>query len=237
MKKDFIVNIEEDILSKFAIALQLTDEDKHSVMEDFMKDYITKSFSNVATSFSRKDNIKLSHDSSQDENYGKALRRISKWAKKPSQINHKIVRAYLQLTEEFELVPYDVLQRRCSDNKNHPDVYISTFDSNFAQMKFDGDKSHGKVFEVDDNGFVTIWSYVEDEIMRYKENFMSHSTDYGFINKNKQKNMGRTNMQGTDYMQRLYKMQCQDCGYEYYANGSDIHLKKCPKCQGGAETR
>ena len=237
MKKDFIVNIEEDILSKFAIALQLTGEDKHSVMEDFMKDYITKSFSNVATSFSRKDNIKLSHDNSQDENYGKALRRISKWAKKPSQINHKIVRAYLQLAEESELVSYDVLKTRCSDNEKHPDVYVSAFVSNFAQMKFDGDKSHGKVFEVDDNGFVTIWSYVEDEIMRYKEKFMSRSTDYGFINRNRQKNMGRTNMQGTDYMQRLYKMQCQDCGHEYYANGSDIHLKKCPKCQGGAETR
>ena len=40
MKKDFIVNIEDDILSKFAMALQLTGEDVHSVMEDFMKDYI-----------------------------------------------------------------------------------------------------------------------------------------------------------------------------------------------------
>lgn len=237
MKKDFIVNIEDDILSKFAMALQLTGEDVHSVMEDFMKDYISKSFSNVATLFSRKDSVKFSQESFKDENYGKALRKISKWANNPSQINHKIVRAYLQLAEESELVSYDALKRRCSDNEGHPDVYISTFDSNFAQMKFDGDKSHGKVFEVDDTGYVTIWFYVEDEIMRYKEKFLLHSTDYGFINKNRQKNIGKTNMKGTDYMQKLYKMQCQDCGYEYYANGSDIHLKKCPKCQGGAETR
>lgn len=26
-------------------------------------------------------------------------------------------------------------------------------------------------------------------------------------------------------------MECLDCGYKYYANGSDIWLRKCPQCQ------
>ncbi len=26
-------------------------------------------------------------------------------------------------------------------------------------------------------------------------------------------------------------MECLNCGYKYYANGSDIWLRKCPQCQ------
>jgi hypothetical protein len=34
-------------------------------------------------------------------------------------------------------------------------------------------------------------------------------------------------------MQYVYVLQCSICGYEYGANGSDIHLRRCPSCQGG----
>lgn len=28
-------------------------------------------------------------------------------------------------------------------------------------------------------------------------------------------------------------LECLKCGHKYYANGTDIWLRKCPKCQGG----
>lgn len=62
---------------------------------------------------------------------------------------------------------------------------------------------------------------------------MTKPTQTGFINENQQKNNGRTEFEGTDYNQKLYSMECLKCGHHYYANGSDIHLRKCPNCMGG----
>ena len=62
------------------------------------------------------------------------------------------------------------------------------------------------------------------------------TTTTGYVNRNRQTNIGRTERPGTDHMQYLYKMRCGNCGYEYHANGSDIFQKKCPRCQGGKET-
>ncbi len=59
------------------------------------------------------------------------------------------------------------------------------------------------------------------------------STTTGYTNKNNQMNLGHTGQQGTDHMQYFYQMECQICGHHYYANGSDIWLRKCPRCQGG----
>lgn len=61
----------------------------------------------------------------------------------------------------------------------------------------------------------------------------TYSTECGFENKNKQINLGKLDEKGTDHGQWFYQMQCQDCGHNYKANGSDIHLRKCPVCQGG----
>jgi hypothetical protein len=35
-------------------------------------------------------------------------------------------------------------------------------------------------------------------------------------------------------MQSVYVLRCSHCGHLYGANGSDIHLRKCPMHQGGA---
>ncbi|MDF9442967.1 hypothetical protein EM864_14585 [Stenotrophomonas acidaminiphila] len=59
------------------------------------------------------------------------------------------------------------------------------------------------------------------------------TTSIGFTNGNKQKNIRATGLPGTDHGQSVYVMHCQECGEIYGANGSDIHLRKCPVCQGG----
>lgn len=60
------------------------------------------------------------------------------------------------------------------------------------------------------------------------------TTRPGFENRNRQINLGPLGISGTDHNQQLYRMRCQLCGGEYAANGSDIHLRKCPHCQEGA---
>ncbi len=54
-----------------------------------------------------------------------------------------------------------------------------------------------------------------------------------YINKNDQKNLGKTNNPGMDNNQWFYKMQCLKCSKKYFANGTDIWQRKCPRCQGG----
>jgi len=62
-----------------------------------------------------------------------------------------------------------MLEGLCSD-KEHPELYVPTFKNNYAQMKIDGPKSHGKVFE-DDGVNVWIWQEVEEVLLKYKPNF------------------------------------------------------------------
>lgn len=68
---------------------------------------------------------------------------------------------------------------------------------------------------------------------REKELAVKNSTSTGFINKNNQRNNGKTEKPGTDFGQWFYDMECLNCGHKYYANGSDIWQRKCPCCQGG----
>ncbi len=235
MKKEILLNVDEDILLRFNMALQLNNETIEEVCESFMKRYFLESFSKETNNYGNKNN---SIKSCPDDYFGKALNKISKWANKPYQINYKILRAFLQLAKELGYVKYDDLLQRCSDDENHYDVYVPTFRSNFDQMKFDAEKSHGKVFVVDENNVITIWEYVADEVEKYAEDFLKlHSTDIGYINKpHKQEVIGRTNEKGTDHCSILYMMKCTHCGHEYRANSTDIFQKKCPNCQDGAET-
>ena len=59
------------------------------------------------------------------------------------------------------------------------------------------------------------------------------TTDPGFVNANGQVVVRATGLPGTDHLQRIYVLRCTSCRHEYGANGSDIHERKCPNCQGG----
>jgi hypothetical protein len=56
----------------------------------------------------------------------------------------------------------------------------------------------------------------------------------GRVNRNGQRCCGHRGVRGTDNNPYAYKVECTHCGYVYGANGSDIHERKCPQCQGGA---
>lgn len=61
------------------------------------------------------------------------------------------------------------------------------------------------------------------------------TTRAGYINRNGQINIGRTepSRAGTDHGQYIYIIKCTKCGESYGANGSDIFERKCPFCQRG----
>lgn len=52
----------------------------------------------------------------------------------------------------------------------------------------------------------------------------------GYINRNNQENRGCLNKPGNHYNQMAYLLRCNECGYEYEANGCDVAIRKCPRC-------
>lgn len=56
----------------------------------------------------------------------------------------------------------------------------------------------------------------------------------GVVNRNGQRCCGHHGVLGTDHGQYAYKVDCTVCGFVYGANGSDMHERLCPECQGGA---
>lgn len=59
------------------------------------------------------------------------------------------------------------------------------------------------------------------------------TTELGYVNRNAQEVIRKTDEPGTDHMQKIYVLRCHPCGSEYGANGSDIHIRRCPACDGG----
>ena len=56
------------------------------------------------------------------------------------------------------------------------------------------------------------------------------STDTGYVNQNNQKNLGCRGVSQTHFNQKLFEMECLDCGHKYLANGCEIWVRKCPNC-------
>ena len=52
----------------------------------------------------------------------------------------------------------------------------------------------------------------------------------GYINRNNQENYGCLNKAGNHSNQVAYLLHCNECGYEYEANGCDVAIRKCPIC-------
>jgi hypothetical protein len=168
MSKKITFTIDVDVYDKFCIALNLTNDTEDIAIENCMRWYIAKTFEKASQTYNPRTTAKQATDAGKDY-YGKAIQRIPVWALKPNQYNHKIIRAYFKAVETTGRATIDIMERLCSD-KNNPDLYVPTFKNNYSQMKLDGPKSHGKVFE-DDGDTVTIWYEVEDTLNKYKLSF------------------------------------------------------------------
>lgn len=91
------------------------------------------------------------------------------WELKAEQYNHKIIIAYFGAIGIAGQTTIALMESLCSD-KEHSQLYVPTFKNKYSQMKLDGPKSQGKVFE-DDGENVWIWSEVEETLIKYKSSF------------------------------------------------------------------
>lgn len=165
MKKDITFNVDSDVYEKFCIALTLAEEKQDSAVENCMRWYIVKTFERASQTYHP-----TTKQSIENKDFtGKAKQRIPVWALKANQYNHKIIRAFFESIDIAGEATLPMMERLCSD-KDHPELYVPTFRNNYAQMKLDGPKSHGKVFE-DDGNRVWMWSEVEETLLQYKSSF------------------------------------------------------------------
>lgn len=91
----------------------------------------------------------------------KVSRKLKLWAKRPKQINSKILNAFLKLERSgASVITENNLKDELLDEK--------TFESNFAQMKIIAEKNHGKVFEQYGENIV-LWPPVVSNIREYEK--------------------------------------------------------------------
>lgn len=100
----------------------------------------------------------------EDEEIKRVKKKIPSWLSKPNQYNHKILVAYLKLSNSnANTVSLIDLERESGLENSHK------FNSNFNQMKIISYKNHGKVF-TEGNGVVTLWDPVAEFIVNeYKK--------------------------------------------------------------------
>ena len=166
MDKIVTFTVDSDVYEKFNIALNLSGESSGEAANSCLRWYIAQAFGNASKKYTPK--AAKQTDANRDF-YGKALQRIPMWALKPNQYNHKIIKAYFMAIDIAQEATLIMMERLCSD-KERPDLYVPTFRNNYSQMKLDGPKSHGKVFD-DDGDRVWIWDEVEETLIQYKSSF------------------------------------------------------------------
>jgi hypothetical protein len=88
------------------------------------------------------------------------LHKIEIWSRRPAQVNHRMIRAFL-LLEEGGGVELDRFRSYCVE-----ELGITGFNGNYANMKTDAAKSHGKVF-YDDGAVVRMWDRARQEVDRF----------------------------------------------------------------------
>lgn len=102
-----------------------------------------------------------------DENIDEILKvkkRVPGWFKKPSQINTKILLAFMELLGDNNSVSYHKLETACRS--------LRTFKSNYNQMKIIGERNHAKVF-TEIGSRITLWEpsreFVNKEYNKFKK--------------------------------------------------------------------
>ncbi|WP_270567729.1 hypothetical protein [Clostridium beijerinckii] len=168
-KTELILNLDSELIERFKQVAIMKNDDIDNVAEKLISDYIAKSLESLLSLYKIDNKIEKKEATS---NYRKAVNKISNWAMKPNQNNHKILRAFWKIEDEKGEVLYKELEERCSNKELYPDVYIEKFKGNFDQMKTDMGNSNGKVFEIYDGIKVKIWDEVYEEIVEYKRYFI-----------------------------------------------------------------
>lgn len=168
-KSELILNLNREVVERFKQVAIMKNDDINEVVEDLINEYIAKSLQSLLSSY-KNDNKPEKREA--PYNYRKAVNKISGWAVKPNQNNHKILKAFWSVEDKNGEVLYKELEERCNNKELYPDTYMDKFKGNFDQMKTDKGNSNGKVFEIYDGIKVKIWDEVYGDVVEYKKYFV-----------------------------------------------------------------
>jgi hypothetical protein len=102
-----------------------------------------------------------SSDNAINKEINKVSSRLKLWAKRPDQINSRILNAFLKLERSgLTVITENALKRELSE--------IDSFESNFTQMKVIAERNHGKVFEQNGDE-VTLWQPIIPYVRQYEK--------------------------------------------------------------------
>lgn len=85
-----------------------------------------------------------------NEILGKAIKRLSKWARNSECMPYRIIRAFLKLGNVSgdinSIRSLNKIRRLCSNKALHPDMYVEKFRGCWASLKTDQGNSYGRMF-------------------------------------------------------------------------------------------
>ena len=93
------------------------------------------------------------------------LHKIQNWSKHPGNCNHRIIKAFLKISDQQDVLKEDLMEM-CSNLAMYPELYVEKFRQNFNSMKTDAGNSHGKVF-FEDSGYVYVYPQAMNEIKHW----------------------------------------------------------------------
>lgn len=177
--EQFEVELDSETLRMFKLALKVKGELDAEVLEKMMRVYVSNTFAEASKKiigYSDNDN---EPEFAEEKYYAKARNKIHKWSFNRELVPHKIISAFLQLQNENDVIEYNMLELKCTDI-NNPQNYVEQFAANFNQMKYDNQRSYGKVFTIDKTtNTVSIWDEVSEKIDEYRERFLRSTKKEG----------------------------------------------------------
>ena len=129
--------------------------------------YLIDNLEEIQTKAKRRNKV-MSKTVNHKEEIEKIHRKIPQWLERPHQINHKILVAFMKLSNSNETpMPLSTLEKNCGiDSKQ--------FKSNFDQMKIISKKNNGKVFD-EINGEISLWKPISQFVIdEYKKMHMNY---------------------------------------------------------------
>lgn len=156
-----INKILENSKEAYKKSILINNEELEELLFSIMTD--AKRLLDEVNSEEKNTNSISSQNRTEEEEIKRIQKKIPSWFSKPNQYNHKILVAYMKLSNENKnTVTIEELEKESGL------INSQIFISNFNQMKIISYKNHGKVF-TEENGIITLWHPVADYIVNEYE--------------------------------------------------------------------
>ncbi|MGL4208042.1 MAG: hypothetical protein ACRCTY_01505 [Candidatus Adiutrix sp.] len=139
------IDLTQELLSTLELALRITGDDKNEVFKRLINQYASDVLRQMKSQAMLESGQAISSVIEPPRFHSKAYKRFPKWANKPYQTNHQIVKAF------FACESNGVASRGEMCNvfmKNNPERASYFFENNLNSMATDTGNSHGKCFDI-----------------------------------------------------------------------------------------